>query len=465
MLKFVFDNKTASNLKKTVIPYIIVIALGAMAVSQQMEARQRKGGPHDTSQGYYKDLFMDSGIFLTSRRELPAAEALGLSMEKFVSASHKAADSTRITQVDTVLQTMLLGGYPLDENGVLLYPDGAPRFRMVYMNGGKAANHGRSLTDAARRNFQTFIRNGGSYVGSCAGAYLACKYTYIAKKDSLALRTENYRYLALWPGCTRSCQLDNSWTDVTLDKDSPLLGYYDFGGDRQVDSVRHNGGNFADTEHMWPEGTEILARYDTRGREGLSLDLTGLPVIWALKESDDSGRVISCGSHPEDVKSGERLDLMCAMVRYALDGNGSPKLKAVLEPGKERVMDRRTSDDDPAFTMIGDRQYHHFAVDVPKGCKQFTVSLKSLKGWRNFEFSLYVSDGGFAFSDAARWRSEGEGLDRQIMVDSPKPGRYYIGVCCETTVDSQETAYGTQYSGRLDVLNGVPYTILVDLKR
>lgn len=437
-------------MKKIILTILFTVAAMATAGAQR---------------GYYKDLFMDSGIYLTSRRDLPAADALGLSMEKFVSASHKAADSTRITQVDTVIQTMLLGGNPLDENGILLYPDGAPRFRMVYMNGGKAANHGRSLTDSARRNFQTFVRNGGSYVGSCAGAYLACKYTFVAAKDSLALRTENYRYLALWPGCTRSCQLDNSWTDVTIDKGSPLLKYYDFGGDRQVDSVRHNGGNFADTEHVWPEGTEVLARYDTRGREGLKLDLTGLPVIWALKESDTSGRVVSCGSHPEDAKSGERLDLMCSMVRYALDGNGSPKLKAVLEPGKERTMDRRTSDADPAFTRIGDRQYHHFAVDIPRGCSQAVVSLKSLKGWRNFDMSLYVSRDGFAFSDAAAWRSVGEGVDRQIVIDSPKAGRYYIGVCCETTVDSQETAYGTQYSGRLDVLNGVPYTILVDLKR
>lgn len=435
-------------MKKTILTILLTVAAMAMAEAQQ---------------GYYKDLFMDSGIYLTSRTDLPAAEALGLSMEMFVSASHKAADSTAITQRDTVLQTMLLCGNPLDENGILLYPDGAPRFRMVYMNGGKAVNHGRSLTDAGRRNLQTFVKNGGSYVGSCAGAYLACKYTFNAAKDSLALRTSTY--LALWPGCTRSCQLENSWTDVTIDKGSPLLKYYDFGGDRQVDSVRHNGGNFADTEHVWPEGTEILARYDTRGREGLKLDLTGRPVIWALKESDASGRVVSCGSHPEGVKSGERLDLMCAMVRYALDGNGSPALKAVLEPGELRTMDRRTSDAAPAHTMIGDRQYHHFAVDIPRGCRQAVVSLKSLKGWRNFDMSLYVSRDGFAFSDAAAWRSDGEGFDKQIVIDSPRPGRYYIGVCCETTVNSQETAYGTQYSGRLDVLNGVPYTISVDLKR
>lgn len=445
-------------MKRTVIAAICL----AVSLSAAMAGpRPRHDRQPDPSQGYYKDIFMDSGIYLTSRTSLPAARVLGLSMEKFVSASHKAADSTKVIQVDTVIQTMLLGGNPLDENGILLYPDGAPRFRMIYVNGGKAANHGRSLGDAARANIQTFVRNGGSYVGTCAGAYLACKYTFVSSRDSLALRTENYKYLALWPGCTRSCRLDDSWTDVTLDRKSPLLDYYDFGGDRQVDSVRHNGGNFADAEHMWPEGTEILARYETTGREGLNLDLTGLPVIWSLKESDMSGRVISCGSHPEGVTSGERLDLMCAMVRYAMDGNGIPRLKGVLEPGMQRTMDKRTSDADPDHTMIGDRQYHHFAFDVPKGCSKAIVTLKSLKGWRNFDMSLYVSDDCFAFADAAEWRSVGGGVDKQIVIDSPEAGRYFVGVCCETTVDSQETAYGTQYTGRLDVLNGVPYRISV----
>lgn len=412
------------------------------------------------AQGYYKDIFMDSGIYLTSRTDLPSAKALGLSMEKFVSASHKAADSTKITRVDTLIQTMLLGGNPLDENGALLYPDGAPRFRMVYVNGGKAANHGRSLGDAARANFQTFIRNGGSYVGTCAGAFLACKYTFIASKDSLALRTGNYKYLALWPGCTRSTQLEKSWTDIVLEKDSPLLKYYDFGGDAKVDSVRHNGGNFADMEHMWPDGTEVLALYETTGRD-LKLDLTGYPVIWAFKESDCSGRVVSCGSHPEEVKFGERLDLMCSMVRYALDGNGRPRIKGELEPGVARLMDRRTSAGDPEHTAIGDRQYHHFTFRVPDGCGKAVVKLSSLKGWRNFDMSLYVSARGFAFADDAEWRMTGEGVDKLLVIDSPAPGTYYVGVCCDTSVDAIETPYGTQYTGRLDVLNGVPYKISV----
>lgn len=405
------------------------------------------GGP----EGYYKDLFMDSGIHLTSRTRLPAAERLGLKMEKFVSASHKKEDNTAMTQIDTALQKMLLCGSPIDENGILLYPDGAPRFRVIYMNGGKAMNHSRSLTEAGRSNIQKFIENGGSYVGTCAGAYIACKYTY---RDSLKL---NPLYMALWPGTTSSCRLDDSWTDMTLPKKSPLLKYYDFGGDFQVDSVRHNGGNYANLEHECPDGTEVLALFDTRGREDISYDLTGKPSIWARKASASTGRVVSCGSHPESHTAGERLDLMCAMLRYAMDGNGGPSLKASLKTGDCVKMTRRTCDDDPARTRIGDLQYHHFTVEVPKGGA--TVTLKSLKGWKAFNLHLYASESSFAFASNSTLCEMSEGVDKSITLTNP--GLWHVSVYCATTVDTLETAYGTQYCGRIDVLNGVPYIISV----
>lgn len=405
------------------------------------------GGP----EGYYKDLFMDSGIHLTSRVRLPAAERLGLKMEKFVSASHKKEDLTAMTQIDTALQTMLLVGSPIDENGILLYPDGAPRFRVIYMNGGKAMNHGRSLTEAGRSNIQKFIQNGGSYVGTCAGAYLACKYTY---RDSLKL---NPLYMALWPGTTSSCRLENSWTDMTVPKKSPLLKYYDFGGDFQIDSVRHNGGNYANLEHECPEGTEVLALYDTRGREDISYELTGKPSVWARKESATTGRVVSCGSHPEAHTSGERLDLMCAMLLYAMDGNAGPSLKAALKPGDCVKMTRRTCDGAPSRTKIGDLQYHHFIVEVPEGGA--SVTLNSLKGWTAFDLHLYASPDSFAFASNSPVCETSAGVDKALTLT--KPGRWYVSVYCATTVDATETAYGTQYSGRIDVLNGVPYIISV----
>lgn len=39
----------------------------------------------DNTRGYYKDIFMDSGIMLNSRTDLPVTDLLGLTMEAFVS--------------------------------------------------------------------------------------------------------------------------------------------------------------------------------------------------------------------------------------------------------------------------------------------------------------------------------------------------------------------------------------------
>lgn len=405
------------------------------------------GGP----EGYYKDVFMDSGIHLTSRVRLPASERLGLRMEKFVSASHKKEDGTAMTQIDTALQKMILCGSPIDENGILLYPDGSPRFRVVYMNGGKAMNHSRSLTETGRDNIRKFVENGGSYVGTCAGAYLACKYTY---RDSLKL---NPLYMALWPGTTSSCRLENSWTDMTVPADSPLLKYYDFGGDFQIDSVRHNGGNYANLEHECPDGTEVLALFDTRGRADISYDLTSKPSIWARKASPSTGRVISCGSHPESHTSGERLDLMCAMLLYAMEGNAAPSVKASLKPGDRVKMTRRSCDNDPEHTKIGDLQYHHFMVDVPEGGA--TVVLSSLKGWTAFDLHLYATTDSFAFASNSPLCETSEGVAKALHIS--EPGTWHVSVYCATTVDATETAYGTMYSGRIDVLNGVPYILSV----
>ena len=42
----------------------------------------------NNNDGYYKDIFMDSGIRLNSLTDLPVSRYLGLSIESFVSATH-----------------------------------------------------------------------------------------------------------------------------------------------------------------------------------------------------------------------------------------------------------------------------------------------------------------------------------------------------------------------------------------
>ena len=412
-------------------------------------ARLLGSEPASAQKGYYKDLFMDGGCSLNAYPDLPAADYLGLSLEQLTTA-----ERLKMTRLDTLAQNYLLVGNPLDENGALLYPDGAPRFRAVYLNGGKALGHTRSLTAEGRERFRTFLKNGGSVVGTCAGAFMV----------SLgAVRDTGYvprpEYLCLWPGWTVGTGLEKSATGMTVEPGSPLLQYYDFGGDMQIDSVRHNGGCYAYMEENVPEGTEVLLRYigDTLN---LKKSIHRKVSAWAWKENGQTGRVVVIGSHPERMVEGDRLELMAAMIRYALDGNGAVRLKGTLQSGVPREMIRTTGDNDPAFTRIGDRQYHHFAVDVPKGVEEIKVELSAPEKWTGkFDLWLFADGQDFAFRENARWKDIRHGTDKTLTIPAPKPGRYYISVFCATTVDAPETFYGVQYTGRTDVLNGVPYTL------
>ena len=425
-------------MKKTIISALAVILAITAADAQNRYS------------GYYKDIFVDGGVMLNSYPDLPAAEYLNLSTEMFNSSEKEYLNSR-----DTLMQTMTFCGSPLDENGILLYPDGQPRFRMIYTNGGKATSHGRSLTAKGRDNVRTFVANGGSYLGTCAGAYIASKGV---------VRDTGYvdipEYYGIWPGYVRGTGLEKSFTSQFVEKKSPLLRYCDFGGDMVVDSVRHNGGCYAHTEGKWPEGTEILLRYDGDTLK-LARSIHRKVSGWAYKESSEKGRVVVIGSHPERMISGERLELMSSMVRYALDGNGVPKIKGSLSNGESRRMTCVTGDGNPAFTRIGDRQYHHFTVDVPKGVRELKISLSAPAGWNRFDLFLFARYGDFAFNDKADYFNVAGNVDKELTITAPKPGKLFISVFCHTTVDTQPTMFGQQYTGRTDVLNGVPYIISV----
>ena len=403
------------------------------------------------TEGYYKDIFMDGGIGLNAYPDLPAADFLNLTLEQYTSS-----ERTKLISIDTVLQTALLVGSPIDENGILLYPDGEPRFRMVYFNGGRATAHGRSLTEKGRQNVRDFVKNGGSYLGTCAGAFICAKG--VARDTGYVVRED---YLGIWPGWTVGTGLENSYTSMFVEPGSPLLQYYDYGNDMKIDSVRHNGGDYAYMDADVPAGTEVLLRFDGDTLK-LKKSIHNTVSAWAWKENEQTGRVVAIGSHPERQIFGERLELMSALIRYALDGNGTVKLKGMLKNGETRTMDRTTGDNDPAHTRVGDRQYHHFAVDVPEGVKEIKVELCAPEFWTDrFDMWLFADGRDFAFKSNARYKNIAHGSDKTLIVPVDKAGRYYVSVFCATTVDTVQTPYGDQYCGRTDVLNGVPYTLKV----
>lgn len=436
----------------------IVAALLCVANVAEASPRSRERARREVvsnNRGYYKDVFMNGGINLTSRRDLPATRYLGLSLEYFASAATK-----EMTQTDTLLQANIFCGYDEDTNGWLLYPDGAPRYRMVYFNGGKAYAHGKSLTEAGRANVQRYIAGGGSYLGSCAGMFIASKG--VVNDGETITKTDCY--LNLWPGTTTGSKLSATPTAMRVEKGSALLRYYNFGGDRRVDDVYHNNGGYIyhGNNGIVPEDTEPLMRYIFDNTDKVQID--GEVSTWAYKHSDESGRVLVTGSHPEGITSGERLEYMAAMVLYTLDGNGVPKLKGELIPGEQRAMNKRTEDNTPEYTRIGDRQYHHFKFSIPKGCKQAVITLMGYKGEDKFNLSLCAKRGEMAYHDNTTHQNVSRGCNKKLILTDPKAGEWYVSVFCETTVTAVEGKYGTTYEGRTDVLNGVPYSIKVDVE-
>ena len=425
---------------------LIFCALSFAANASSRKYERARKQVIERGEGYYKDIFMDSGIALTSRTYLPSARFLGLDIEYFASASKK-----NLTAKDTLRQTKLLVGSEEDTNGWLLYPDGAPRFRMIYVNGGSASKHANSLGNKGRERIGEYVAAGGSYFGTCAGAYLG---TRGAKYVSGYRHVD--KFFTLWPGYGHSTGLRKQSTTLTLERKSPLLRYFDFGKDCAVDSVRHNGGCYA---CELPDGTEPLARYKFKNTSKVKID--GELCIWAYKPSKSGGRVVLCGSHPEGVEYGERLKLTAAMLLYAMDGNPKPQIKGTLENGKTREMNKRTEDNNPDFTRIGDLQYHHFAVDVPRGCMSMKISLDGYEYAKKFDLTLLAKRGELAFHDNTTDKVVSRGCKKSMTIDNPKPGRWYISVRCETTVTTGTNKYGTYYRSYRNVLNGVPYKITV----
>ena len=387
---------------------------------------------------YYNDIFLDAGLGLTSRTSLYAAKTLQLSLETICLPRSLSEASDE----EFALQNAVLGGNDIDINGRLLYPDGQPRYRLLFVNGGSSTSHGSSLNRNSLDNIRKFVFNGGSYVGTCAGAFFASNG--FDKK-------ENYsNYLSIWPAVMNHTGISNLYIEMNLEKDSPLKQYYNFGSDNRIDKIRHNLGGYPAS---LPDGTIVLARYYLPDNKIIH----NKPSVWSYKEGDNAGRVVLSGSHPEEESSGEPLGLTGSMIKYALDGRGLVYPKHVLHNKERYVVNKQTNDNDVDHIMIGDRQCHHFPVFIPANARNIVVSLSSNV---DCELALMMNYGSYSFhEDYCDYCSNEGGQNQEIALPSIDDGVWFVTVKCCTTVSPLSTERGQVYQGRTDVLNGVPYII------
>jgi hypothetical protein len=76
----------------------------------------------------------------------------------------------------------------------------------------------------------------------------------------------------------------------------------------------------------------------------------------------------------------------------------------------------------------------------------------------SFQLNLYLARDTFAFRSTADYLDTTPGAHKTILVPTPAPGRWYVGVELATTV----TTYGDScflYNDSLHVLNGIAYDI------
>ena len=80
-------------------------------------------------EGFYKDVFVDEGTDLGGPGRMPALD--------LVQFTHEWME----IDVNTTLQSSIMTTNSNDDNGVLVYPDGEPRFAIVYYHGGSMGHY------------------------------------------------------------------------------------------------------------------------------------------------------------------------------------------------------------------------------------------------------------------------------------------------------------------------------------
>lgn len=473
-----------------------------------------KSEPVNASErGYYKTLFIDAGIMLDSFCStdpesdlyLPFLTSMKLENDYEYIHTSGTSDFTITAQASIITGTDGDSNFPADKNGVLLYPDGEPRFRMIFVNGGTSETHGTSLGKDGRGRIRRFVNRGGSYIGACAGAILAATNVDGVNRYNNADETVTNYTLGLWPGNASHTGWPANFGEEGINSDiytgitvseyfaekSPSLTT------EKIEPVRHHGGVYAQEKYVTPGdaaysgNTHVLGRYTYSYWQegwpskashyvnpenladasniflGTNRDHNDQVAVWAYKPADDSnkGCVIMSGSHFETSTDEEQINYFSSMIQYGLEGNGSYQRCRNLTLGTTRNMNSTSYDEagENWNAKIGDRQYHHFKLVTTEDIQNFELLLNSNYD-KNSGIDLYLClhRGGYAFISNSEYVLTNKGGQKSLHIKNLPKGTWYASVFCATTVETAEkiqTPRYLKYSGHTEVLDGIAYSI------
>jgi len=109
-------------------------------------------------------------FLLTATFSLAAENSATIRVALFQDSGVSGPGVPRVTE-----QLAAAGGFEVVQiNGQQIAEGALKGFDVVVFTGGTGGGQARSLGETGRKNVQQFVRDGGGYVGICAGAYLAC---------------------------------------------------------------------------------------------------------------------------------------------------------------------------------------------------------------------------------------------------------------------------------------------------
>lgn len=417
------------------------------------------------SVSYFKSVFLDGGFCLDDGANVNGyVYRVPLAIQdRFTTDDTQRLyllDSKKNTTVDTAMQKALFLPDSQDPNGILFYPDGAPRFRMLFIHGGKSENaklHGSLLDSLARENVREFFRRGGSVVTSGgAGTVLA---------GSTLNGTAAEEYFHLYDGNVKDNGAGvSSSVTITVPAGSALGEGY-----ASSFSIPNLKGVYLDEQNA-SEGVEILARY-------VQTSCKNQPAVWAYKPSLNSGRLVACGARPDQNSNNpsNTYRMFRAELDYALAGSGCARVKGVLHNGEIRPMVNQ--DGDPDYIGIGDRQCHYFVMDLKKDVSKLKLHLN----WDNkVAMGVYLKKDGFAFPGGDNdYEIESPGdkeltsqhNELEMNLEGLQAGLWYVTVRCASEPDyifgggSENYGYSYKLSSsntndKYQLLKGIPYSIV-----
>jgi glutamine amidotransferase-like uncharacterized protein len=162
------------------------------------------------------------------------------------------------------------------------------QFDVVVFPGGTGSGTARALGDAGRKEVRRFVREGGGYLGICAGAYLATSH-YRWSLGILDARVVDDAHWARGNGTVRI---------GLTEKGAALFGVHD----KSVRISYRQGPLLAPGEQPGIEDFELLASYESEiPRKGVPRGvMVGTAAI--VRGRFGKGRVLAMSPHPEKTK-------------------------------------------------------------------------------------------------------------------------------------------------------------------